>query len=280
MIIFSKVNALQSYIKAKKNDGILVGFTPTMGALHKGHLSLIKLAQKHCQITIVSIFVNPTQFNNQQDFALYPITIDQDCLLLEEAGVDILFLPSVEEVYPNGTTSNTVYDLGNLEKILDGKYRLGHFQGVCQVVQRLLEIVQPDELFLGQKDLQQCLVLKRLIDIMGIHIKLTIAPTLREPSGLAMSSRNLRLNNEQLAQASKIYQQLLFIKSNIEITAIEQLKQEAEKALLNNGFSKIDYVEITNENLQSIENEYPVKPAVVLIAAFLGDVRLIDNIII
>ncbi len=281
MIIFTKVTALQHYILSQKKEGNLVGFTPTMGALHQGHLSLVELARKHCQITVVSIFVNPTQFNNQQDFALYPSTIEQDCLLLEKAGVDILFLPSVKEIYPSGTALKKQYNLGNLEKVLDGKYRPGHFQGVCQVVQRLLEIVKPDEFFLGQKDLQQCLVLKRLINLMGINIKLTIAPTLREVSGLAMSSRNLRLNKEQLTQAASIYQQLIFIKDNIEKTPIGQLKEAAGKALLDNGFSKIDYVEITSiADLQPIQAYNPSIPSVALIAAFLGEVRLIDNMII
>src|SRR3978361_1828381 len=153
MIIFTTVAALQVYISKQKKDNKSIGFVPTMGALHSGHLSLVQMAQKHCQITIVSIFVNPTQFNNIADFDKYPITIESDCLLLEKQGTDALFLPSLQEIYPNGTTLKKHFDLGNLENVLDGKYRPGHFQGVCEVVERLLDIIHPTNLFLGQKDL-------------------------------------------------------------------------------------------------------------------------------
>jgi pantoate--beta-alanine ligase len=280
MIIFTTVGPLQEYLLKQKKSGKKIGFTPTMGALHNGHLSLVETAQKHCPVTVVSIFVNPTQFNNAQDFALYPSTIEHDCILLEKAGVNILFLPSVAEVYPNGTTLQKHYDLGELENVLDGKYRPGHFQGVCQVVERLLNIVQPDELFLGQKDLQQCMVLKRLTTLMKADLQLTIVPTLRETSGLAMSSRNLRLDAAQLQQATQIYQQLLFIQQNIATTNILELKQKATQALLDNGFNKVDYVEIVDHNLQAVKNYNRRRPISILIAAFLGDVRLIDNVMI
>lgn len=281
MIIFTTVATLQVYISKQKKDGKSIGFVPTMGALHTGHLSLVKMSQKHCQTTVVSIFVNPTQFNNPTDFDKYPITVEQDCLLLEKQGTDALFLPSLQEIYPNGTTLKKHFDLGNLENVLDGKYRPGHFQGVCQVVERLLEIVHPTHLFLGQKDLQQCMVLKRLTVLMPIDTQITMAPIQREANGLAMSSRNLRLNNEQLLQAAAIYEQLIFIKENIDNISLDLLKQKAADKLLEAGFNKIDYIEIVETGtLKSIGKYKPATETAILIAAFLGDVRLIDNMVL
>lgn len=281
MIIFTSVAALQIYISKQKKGGKSIGFVPTMGALHTGHLSLVQMSQKHCQITVVSIFVNPTQFNNPSDFEQYPITTEQDCLLLEKQGTDVLFLPSLPEIYPNGTSLKKQFDLENLENVLDGKYRPGHFQGVCQVVERLLKIIHPTNLFLGQKDLQQCMVLKRLTILMPIDTQITMAPILREPSGLAMSSRNLRLTNEQRVQAAAIYQQLIFIKENIGKIPIDLLKQKAAEQLLKAGFNKIDYVEIVETStLKNIETYNPAVDTVALVAAFWGEVRLIDNMIL
>ena len=164
-----------------------------------------------------SIFINPTQFNDPTDFKKYPVTLEKDIVMLEAAGCDILFLPSVEEIYPDGTTTTMHYDLGYLETILEGHYRPGHFQGVCMVVHRLLDIVKPDNLYIGQKDYQQCMVIKRLIELIGMKdlIQVNISPTLREPDGLAMSSRNMRLSDEERKNAVNIYQTLHFVKEQI-----------------------------------------------------------------
>ena len=168
-----------------------------MGALHNGHVSLISQSKKKTDITVCSIFVNHAQFNNPDDFEKYPSTIENDILLLEESGCDILFIPSEDEIYPDAASKNKHFELGYLEKVLEGEFRPGHFQGVCLVVERLLNIVEPDFLFLGQKDYQQCLVIKKLISLMQKNIKVIICPILREKNGLAMSSRNLRLNEEE-----------------------------------------------------------------------------------
>jgi pantoate--beta-alanine ligase len=281
MIIFKTIDALNTYLFSEPNKGLTIGFVPTMGALHKGHLSLIEMSKKSTQKTVCSIFVNPTQFNDSNDFDKYPITLETDILLLENAGCDILFLPSVIEIYPNVITQKTAYDLGILETILEGKFRPNHFQGVCQVVHRLLDIVQPNKLFIGQKDYQQCLVIKHLIALIGSKTQVIIGETLRETSGLAMSSRNMRLTDADKQKAITIYQILTYIKKNNNKISFDALKLMAIKTLTDNGFEKIDYVEICDANTlkQLVENN-EASAKIVLIAAFLNSVRLIDNMII
>src|SRR5438270_8267338 len=201
MIIFKRAVDLEHYLFEQKRSGRNIGFVPTMGALHKGHLSLISRAGKS-GLVVCSIFVNPTQFNDPEDFKNYPVNIENDMELLVQSGCDVLFLPSVEEIYPAGF-SKKHYDLGPIEFVLEGAHRPGHFQGVCQVVDRLLQIVQPDDLFTGQKDYQQCMVIRKLISLVGMEdrVNLVVVPTVREKDGLAMSSRNLRLNEEQRKKA-------------------------------------------------------------------------------
>lgn len=282
MIIFKTATDLRRHLDKLVSNGKTIGFAPTMGALHQGHLLLVAASKQQCNVSVVSIFVNPTQFNDPKDFEKYPVTIDTDCKLLEEHRVDILFLPSVEEIYPHGIIAKRHYELGELENLLEGKYRPGHFQGVCQVVERLLEIVQPHQLFLGQKDYQQCMVLQKLVALMGASITVSIAPTLREKDGLAMSSRNLRLTKDEREKATAIYQQLVMIKKKFSTEKISVLKQKASENLLQNGFHKIDYVEIASaETLLPVqENDNRSGKAVALVAAFIGDVRLIDNLLL
>ena len=167
MILFKKVNNLRKWLDNQRKNEISIGFVPTMGALHPGHLSLIENCRQTAGSTVCSIFVNPTQFNDPADFAKYPVTIEQDLALLEAAGTDLVFLPAVEEIYPGGKPESRHYELGYLETVLDGAYRPGHFQGVCTVVERLLQIVEPDHLFLGQKDYQQCMVISRRVEWLG-----------------------------------------------------------------------------------------------------------------
>ena len=280
MIIIKQAARLQEYLTQQAKKGLISGFVPTMGALHQGHLSLIAESRKHAGITVCSIFVNPTQFNDPKDFDKYPKTLEQDILLLEKAGTDILFLPSVNEMYPDGLTNLEHYDLGYLETILEGKFRPGHFQGVCQVMYRLLKLVQPDLLFMGQKDYQQCMVVKRLLAIMGSKTKLVPSPTVRENSGLAMSSRNMRLNAGQRGEAAAISQTLQFINENLGQQSLSSLKEAATEKLQQAGF-KVDYVEIANaDTLEPMEAWDGQAPLVALVAAFLGDIRLIDNMIL
>lgn len=282
MVLFKKATDLHSYLEVQREKGSSVGFAPTMGALHEGHISLIQASRAKCDITVSSIFVNPTQFNDPKDFQKYPITLEKDIPMLEKAGCDVLFLPSVKEMYPEGITKLPHYDLGYLENILEGKYRPGHFQGVCAVVHRLLDMVRPNELFLGQKDYQQCMVIKKLIHLMHAdeRIHIHICPTLREPDGLAMSSRNLRLNPEERKKATAIYTSLVFVKNNITPGPTTGLKNKATALLQEKGFN-VDYVEIADAgDLSIIEKWDGVQKYVVLAAAYLNEVRLIDNMVI
>ena len=280
MIVLKQAEDVIARVKKMKGAKSSAGFVPTMGALHQGHVSLLEKSKQSCDITVCSIFINPTQFNNADDFKKYPVTLEQDIYTLEKNGCDILFLPGIKEMYPGGTDSKKHFDLGHLENTLEGKYRPGHFQGVCQVVKRLLEIVAPSHLFMGQKDYQQCMVIKRLLESENFNIELVISPTLREESGLAMSSRNLRLDEPQKEKATEIYKALRRIQQNIQPGSLFQLKKEAEEALSGKGL-KVDYVEIAAADNLKIINEWDgTTNLVALAAAFVGDVRLIDNVLI
>lgn len=280
MIIFKSAGDVMHQLKKGRQNDSTIGFIPTMGALHQGHTSLLQKSKQVCELTVSSIFINPTQFTNADDFKKYPVTLENDIYTLEKNGCDILFLPEVKEMYPNGTIPKKHFDLGYLETILEGEFRPGHFQGVCQVVSRLLEIISPTHLFMGQKDYQQCLVIKRLLELENLEIELVICETLREANGLAMSSRNLRLSDQQKEQASHIYKMLLHVKQNIKTGSLLLLKKEAKEYLTINGF-KPDYVEIaTANNLEPVDKWDGKTELVVLAAAYVGEVRLIDNLIL
>ena len=280
MIVFKKIKELSSFIEQEKKKGKSIGFAPTMGALHDGHISLIINSRTSNVLTVSSIFVNPTQFNNANDFDKYPITIEKDIDLLEKNGCDILFMPTVKEMYPNGFVNPLHYNLSYLETVLEGKYRPGHFQGVCQVVHRLLSIVQPHNLYIGQKDYQQCMVIKKLIETTHLNINVIIGSTVREPDGLAMSSRNMRLNNEERKKAVKISEVLFFIKKEIKSGYIEDLKERAVNYLSAEGI-KVDYIAIaTADTLEVLENWDGKCPIVALAAVYLNEVRLIDNMLL
>jgi pantoate--beta-alanine ligase len=278
MIIFKLAKALNDHLAKAKNSRTKIGFVPTMGALHDGHISLIHTSKTENDLTVCSIFINPTQFNNPEDFRLYPVTIEEDIEKLTGAGCDILFLPDVAEMYPKGWVKKN-YDLGSIETILEGHHRPGHFQGVCQVVDRLLEIINPDHLYLGQKDFQQCMVVKKLLEISGRkNMQLVINPTIREKDGLAMSSRNLRLNQEEKALATSIYNELCTIKARVAKEPLDLLKMHAAEHLKEKGFS-IDYVEISRvSDLETAKDTS--EPLVALVAASIGQIRLIDNMIL
>lgn len=261
----------------KKN----IGFVPTMGALHEGHLSLIRASKAKTDLTVCSIFVNPTQFNDKKDFEKYPIQIDRDLEMLLEANCDIVFVPSVEEIYPNGTLEKTTVELGFTGKTLDGEHRPGHFEGVLQVVKRLLDIVQPDVLLLGQKDYQQCMVLSKLVEHYHLPVQIIICETLRENDGLAMSSRNTRLNPEERIAAVKLSQALFFVKNNIQQHPIPQLIQEQKDFLATDRLIQVEYLTVVNgKTLEPAETYQAETPLTALIAAKVGQVRLIDNVII
>jgi pantoate--beta-alanine ligase len=282
MISFKKSNQIAEWLETQRSNGLKTGFCPTMGALHPGHLSLIDACKKENDICISSIFVNPAQFNDPKDFEKYPSTLEHDIDMLEEAGCDTLFIPSVKEIYPGGVIETEHYDLGFLETILEGKYRPGHYQGVCMVMERLLKIALPDNLYLGQKDYQQCMVIKRLIELTGLsgRIKTNICPTIREPDGLAMSSRNMRLNKTERETATEISKTLFYIREKIKPGPIIDLKQTAFKMLESKGF-KVDYMEIADAvNLEMVNDWNGKQKIVALAAAYLNEIRLIDNVIL
>ena len=277
MIIFKKVSDLQSFIAARKQEGAAVGFAPTMGALHDGHLSLLRRIGEDGMLKVCSIFLNPTQFNNKSDFEKYPVSTPEDVALLVAAGCDVLFLPPVAEIYPDGTEAGEVFDFGFLDTTLEGKHRPGHFKGVGQVVSRLLDIVQPDTLYMGQKDYQQCMVIDNLLKQKQVRTKLTICPTVREQDGLAMSSRNRRLTQEQRAVSGAIYQCLVSIQSKAFAQPFAIVKKECEALLADRGFEP-EYVELADATTLSGLDDYESdRPMIALIAARIGEIRLIDN---
>lgn len=279
MIIYKQAGALRNKIDDIRQAGKTIGFVPTMGALHRGHTSLIEESVAENNITICSIFVNPTQFNDPKDFEKYPSNISNDILLLVKTGCDILFFPPVAEMYPEGIEDAQQYDLGDVEFLLEGKYRPGHFQGVCQIVHKLLEMIKPDFLYIGQKDFQQCIVIRRLVQLINVNTKVKIVSTVREDTGLAMSSRNLRLNEEQRKNAAGIYRMLVYINEHVNLLPISELEKYVINYLLNHGFDKVDYVALADEDTLQPATENRGK-LVALIAAFIGEVRLIDNILL
>jgi len=278
MIIFKRPDDLINFIQKKRKSLLKIGYVPTMGALHQGHISLIANSKSENDLTICSIFINPTQFNNPNDFEKYPVTIEADIEQLELNGCDILFMPSVNDIYPENFQKSN-FELGYLDTILEGKHRAGHFQGVCMVVKRLLEIVQSDILYLGQKDYQQCMVIKKMVTDLNIPVEIKISPTIREENGLAMSSRNKRLNDDEKEAALVIFEVLRFLKENIFVKEIDDLIEKSIKKLTAKGFD-IDYIEITDEILNPIKNAEKKDTIVALIAASIGDVRLIDNMML
>ena len=280
MIIFKKSADLSIFLSNNIGTAHPVGFIPTMGALHEGHISLITNSASRDNLTICSIFINPTQFNNPIDLNIYPVTLESDIEKLSKTGCDILFLPLIEEIYPAGIKELEKYELGYLGSILEGQYRPGHFQGVCQVMHRLLKVIAPENLYLGQKDYQQCLVIKKLIELTNLSVNVIIYPTQRESDGLAMSSRNMRLNKKERSQAVKIYETLCFMKKELKYGHLEDLKERAKNYLEVEGFN-VDYTEIADSITLQLVNTWNDKTKLVaLIAASINDTRLIDNLLL
>ncbi len=279
MIIVTNLKTLNDHLVSIKKNGNTIGFVPTMGALHTGHISLILKAKAVNDICVCSIFVNPTQFNSLTDLEKYPKTLDTDIEKLEQANCDYLFLPSVKEMYPTGEKKNH-YQLGLLETILEGKYRPGHFQGVCMIVDKLLAAVMPTTLYLGRKDYQQCLVVQKMMEDKKYSIALNICDTVREENGLAMSSRNMRLNKIEIRQALSIIESLQIIQDALKIGELAHIKKMAAIFLEKNNF-KVDYVEIADALTLDIQTAWDGKKKLVaLVAAYLNEVRLIDNIVL
>jgi len=269
------IQSLQSAIDGWQSQGQRVAFVPTMGGLHDGHLALVELAKQKADKVVVSIFVNPTQFGENEDFDQYPDTLKQDIALLEQHQIDGLFTPSVEQIYPQGLDSDI--KVGEIGDILCGTSRLGHFDGVIQVVHRLFEIVKPDMAVFGQKDYQQLLLITQMADRYFPEVKLLSQPTIREQDGLAMSTRNQYLSINERKIASRLYQALLQAKQDyLDNTPVKVLTNRA-KNTLSEGF-KVDYFEALDANTLKQITDNTSKIAI-LCAVFLGSTRLIDNII-
>jgi pantoate--beta-alanine ligase len=278
MVIFKNADEIASLLTSEKIGTKSIGFVPTMGALHHGHISLVQASKEQNETTVCSIFVNPAQFNNKEDFDRYPVTTEKDIELLISSGCDILFLPPQEQVYPTGYEKK-VFDLGKIETMLEGQYRPGHFQGVCNVMDRLLEIVHPQQLYMGQKDYQQCMVVQKLLELSGRRtVELVVEPTMREADGLAMSSRNMRLSVEDREKAPTIYKALTYIQNNLSQLPLKIIKRTAREMLETQGFT-IDYIEIVDA--YTLENTIGHSQKIVaLIAASINNIRLFDNMIL
>lgn len=278
MQIFKEIGALKAFLAQFRNPGSAIGLVPTMGALHQGHLSLISASRAANRITVSSIFVNPTQFNNPSDLEKYPRTPEKDIAALESAGCDVLFMPSVDEMY--ATASSIRIDFGSLDKTLEGEFRPGHFSGVAIVVAKLFNIVLPTHVYFGQKDYQQYCIIARLVEELKFDLTLHCMPTVREEDGLAMSSRNLRLSETERRSASVFYQCLVHAKSELlKGSPWTQVKATvAEKVNKVNGV-RLEYFQLADKHtLKAIEKV--LDDAVLVIAGYVGNVRLIDNLFI
>ena len=272
------VAALQLQIAEAKEQGKIVGFVPTMGALHQGHISLVLEARKMCDYVVTSIFVNPTQFNNPEDLEHYPRTINEDCTLLKKNGVDLVFIPSVEEMYPEVDTRQ--FDFGILDKVMEGEHRPGHFNGVAQVVSKLFDMVLPDRAFFGEKDFQQLAIIKAMVKQLDLRVEIIPCPIVREQDGLAMSSRNARLSTRHRVAAPLIARVLKESKAKQNELPVDELKQEVIDKINEEPLLEVEYFDIANVlTLESVESWDDEGDKVGCIAVFAGDVRLIDNIV-
>lgn len=279
MYIFQRVADLQSFLE---EQGKSIGFVPTMGALHQGHISLIERSKQQNELTVCSIFVNPLQFNDPKDLEKYPRPVAADIEKLAAAACDVLFLPDVEEMYPQGTQHREHYDFGFTGITLEAEFRPGHFDGVAQVVKRLLDIVRPHRLYMGLKDFQQVLIVEQMMEQHRIQVELVKCDTLREADGLAMSSRNMRLSPEARALAPRIYNVLQQAAAALNgEESIENICAAAKKTLEQDGAFRVDYFEgVSPKTLQPLHGVVPAGTQVLwIVAAFLDGVRLIDNLL-
>ena len=279
MKLLKTIVEAREYCLSKQKEGLSVGLVPTMGALHEGHLSLVKTSKNDNPTTIASVFVNPIQFNNPSDLEKYPRTLDKDLEMLKEAGCDAVFAPSEQEMY--GSKPVLKMSFGDLETVMEGAFRPGHFSGVGIVVSKLFNVIQPQHAYFGQKDLQQFLIIRQMVNDLSFPIILHACPIIREPDGLAMSSRNKRLSKENRPVASQIYQSLLMAEKMLFTEGIEKTKQAVASRIDQYKELRMEYFEIADGfTLQSIQNMSAHKKIALCIAVFLDEVRLIDNVVI
>jgi len=279
MELYTTITSLQNALKEEHSKGHKIGFVPTMGALHQGHLSLVETAGSMCDIVVVSIFVNPTQFNDKNDLANYPRTLESDMKLLSTTRCEYIFSPAVEEVYPVPDTRK--FNFGNLEAVMEGAFRPGHFNGVAQVVSRLFEIVLPDMAFFGRKDFQQMAIIREMVRQLNVPIEIVPCDIIREKDGLAMSSRNKLLLPEYRNCVPLIYQTLRDAKYLVDFKTVQEIKEYVVNQINATQLLRVEYFEIVDDTtLMSVESWSEAGTKVGCIAVYAGKVRLIDNIIL
>ncbi len=276
MFVFQTKADLAEYLQQCRTDNKTIGFVPTMGALHEGHLSLVAKSTASCDVTVVSIFVNPTQFNDKNDLANYPRCVDKDCKLLESAGCSAVFTPSVDEMYPEPDTR--VFSFGNLDKVMEGEHRPGHFNGVAQVVSKLFDIVKPDKAFFGMKDFQQIAIIRNMVSQLNLKLEIVPCPIIREADGLAKSSRNMLLEPQYRAAAPDIHKTLYEATTMKNDLSPAQLCNWISKTIDNNGLLQTEYVQIVDFDTLMPIDTFAGHKAIACIAVWAGKVRLIDNI--
>lgn len=277
MKICHTIEEIRHRIHDLREQGKRIGFVPTMGALHEGHLSLVRRSVEENDISVCSIFVNPTQFNNPGDLEKYPRTLEEDCLKLEGTDCDIVFAPPVEEMYPEEAREK--YSFGRLEEVMEGKHRPGHFNGVATVVKRLFDICLPHRAYFGEKDFQQLAIIRALVEQEHMEVDIVACPIIREADGLAMSSRNVRLTKEERILAPEINKTLRWVAGRAGRESLQETLAKARDKINALPGMVVEYLEVADEqSLQSLENWYDSEKSRVFIATFLGDVRLIDNI--
>lgn len=277
MEVLNNIKSVHNLIVKLKKTGKTIGFVPTMGALHQGHISLVEQSLKENDFTLVSVFINPTQFNNSEDLEKYPITTDNDIEILKKHGADAVYFPKVEDIYPNGLTSEH-YEFDGLEMQMEGKFRPGHFDGVATVIRRFFEIIQPLNAYFGEKDFQQLRIVQELVDNFHLPIQIVPVAIKREEDGLAMSSRNVRLTESQRKESPIIYQILLQAKEYLKNHSIEETKKFVEEKFKETSF-ELEYFEIADEkNLLPAKEKLKDQKLRAFIAVFADEVRLIDNL--
>jgi pantoate--beta-alanine ligase len=280
MDIFTEIGPLKAFLRQSKENKQSIGFVPTMGALHAGHLSLVEQSNAENQITVVSIYVNPTQFNNPTDLLKYPRPEEKDVAMLKETGCDVLFQPGDKEMYSGPSLIH--FDFDHLDKILEGKSRPGHFSGVALVISKFFNIVQPDIAYFGQKDFQQFKIISKLVDELKFNIRLRGMPIRREPDGLAMSSRNQRLSSAERKKAGILFQSLSWAKEKLEAGEVWNKINSGVKNMWDkqSGIALDYFVMADRENLMPLESVKSGYPCVLLIAGQVGEIRLIDNLFV
>ena len=277
MKLVHTINELRAELALQRQAGKKIGLVPTMGALHEGHASLVRRAVSENDVVVVSDFVNPTQFNDKNDLLKYPRTLDADCELLKKEGASFVFAPSVEEIYPEPDTRQFSY--APLDTVMEGKYRPGHFNGVCQIVSKLFMIVEPDKAYFGEKDFQQLAIIREMVKQMNFPLEIVGCPIVREADGLALSSRNARLSEEQRRQALGISQALFCSKEYAATHSVAETQEFVEKAIADAEGLELEYFELVDGlTLQKIASWEDADYAVGCITVFCGEVRLIDNI--